>query len=116
MPAGMNPFTPQSSINRSVVRVPRRASLLLSVTASVLVASVNVFAQVTNHPPSISWIKDQAITDQNNNQFDTVYFRAWDSETPLGTGNLSYVVENDLVARQGSSFNHSRTSHVPLVW
>jgi hypothetical protein len=80
---------------------PKRCScstacfVLLSVTASVLLAGVSVFG-TTNHPPSVSWIKDQAITDQNNNLFDTVYFRAWDNETPIGVGNLSYVVENDI--------------------
>jgi hypothetical protein len=64
----------------------------LCITASTLLASANAFALATNHPPFVSWIPDQAIT---GTQFAQVYFRAWDKETPLGTGSLSYAVKND---------------------
>ena len=72
---------PRNSINRSFACIPQRSSLLLLVTANILLTSVNVFG-TTNHPPAVSWIKDQALSDQQGQQdsFETVYFRAWDSE------------------------------------
>ncbi|SRR6266446_1016399 len=89
----MNSLTPcsHSSISRSVARIPRLLLLLL-VTASILLARVNVFGTTTNHPPTVSWIKDQAITTGTG--FAQVYFRAWDKETMIGLSNLSYTVEN----------------------
>jgi hypothetical protein len=61
------------------------------VTASIPLASVNVFA-TTNHPPTVSWITDQAITSGTG--FEQVYFRAWDNETPIALGDLSFSVQN----------------------
>jgi hypothetical protein len=83
----------RSSISRSVARVPRLALLTCSVTATILLTSVNVFGTTTNHPPTVSWIEDQAITDLANNQFATVYFRAWDKEDPLTIPTAT--IEND---------------------
>jgi hypothetical protein len=94
----MNSFTrcSRSSISRSVARVPRHISLLSLVTASILLVSVDVFGTTTNHPPTVSWIKDQAITASGSYQFDTVYFRAWDKETVITTSNLIAIIENDV--------------------
>jgi hypothetical protein len=92
----MNP-SPQwlrtPSIQALLIFYGRVFSLLI---ASVLLASVNVFA-TTNHPPTVSWIKDQALSDQPGQQhvFDTVYFGALDEGTPVTLANLSYAVEND---------------------
>src|ERR1043166_3429023 len=90
----MNSITPcsRSSIGRSVARIPPYTSVLLLVIASILLASVNVFGTTTNHPPTVSWIKDQANT--TGTLFAQVYFRAWDKETTIGLSNLSYAVQN----------------------
>jgi hypothetical protein len=58
---------PRNSINRSFACIPQRSSLLLLVTANILLTSVNVFG-TTNHPPAVSWIKDQAITTGGSNK------------------------------------------------
>lgn len=81
------------SIDPSIVRIPWHASLVLLLAASFLLASANVFA-TTNHPPTVSWITDQAITVANNNQFAPAFFRAWDKETdPLPSPTP--IIEND---------------------
>jgi hypothetical protein len=40
----------------------------------ILLASFNVFGTTTNHPPTVSWIEDQAISTGTG--FAQVYFRA----------------------------------------
>ena len=78
-------------------RHPRRCSYSISllrslVTTSILLTSVNAFGTTTNHPPSVSWIRDQFVGDQQGQQtaFEPVYFRAWDKETdPLNTPTVA---------------------------
>ena len=67
---------------RQLKRCSRWTAALLSlVTAGVLLASVSLFGTTFNQRPTVSPITDQTITDTDNNQFDPVYFRAWDKET-----------------------------------
>ena len=70
------------------------AALLSLATASILLASINVFGTTNNHPPSVSAIADEAITDPDNNQFDPVYFRAWDKE-PDPLPSPTAIIENE---------------------
>jgi hypothetical protein len=68
------------------LRQPKRCSystplLLPLFIAGILLAGVNTYG-TTNHPPSLSWIRDQLVGDQQGQQteFETVYFRPWDAE------------------------------------
>jgi hypothetical protein len=73
----MNPLSQILSPSYLPKRCSFSTALLLSLVAPcILLSSVNVFA--INHPPTVSWIKDQALSDQPGQQhsFETVYFRA----------------------------------------
>lgn len=76
-------------------KIPRFAWYLsaYSLTMIGFLLAVSPAYAVTNHPPTISWMRDQAVTASN--QFDQVYFRAWDKETTLTTSNITTLVEND---------------------
>ncbi len=75
-------------------RIARRVSYLPAIcliTSGVCLIASTAYG-LTNHPPRVSWIKDQAVTASN--QFAPVYFRAWDKETdPLPSPTP--IIEND---------------------
>lgn len=84
------PLHSRSYTNRSTARLTLPFGSWLAILGLLLLSSA-AYA-VTNHPPTVSWIKDQAIT--SGTQFARVYFRAWDKETTIGLSNLSYAVQN----------------------
>src|SRR2546422_839291 len=86
------PPKPRSYTSRRVARFAGYFSVTCLMTVGFVLAASTAYA--INHPPTVSWIQDQAI--KTGMQFmGPVFFRAWDKETTLSTTKLTYLVEND---------------------
>jgi hypothetical protein len=89
------PLHSRGYVSQRIARGAPYLPAICLITSAVCFIASTAYA-VTNHPPTVSWITDQAITNPNIYQFDTVYFRAWDKETVITTSNLTATIENDL--------------------